>query len=221
MEKKRRKIKFPLEMRGGVKVRELDEFREYFDLERAIEYFSNGRLQTWLENIYAVDIAEELSELTGNEEHFLKKFTEILGVEYKENKISVEQIAYESSLKERLKHFYPEEEAENIVAKAADTQEAFEKLVNSGCKEIYLLPGTFCIKHNMKDLLLIGVDEPKITLEVRDAEQFRKQNIMVQDIVPGNEETKKILDRDELPYVLNSFLDMLQTYVQKLEKEEE
>lgn len=219
MEKKRRNIKFPLEMEGGVKVRELDEFREYFDLERAIEYFSNGRLQLWLENIYAEDIAENLRELTGDEEDFLEKFTAILGVEYKENEINVERIAYESSLKERLKRFYPEEKAEDIASKAADTQEAFERLVNNGCKEIYLLSGSFCIKHDMKDLQLIGVDEPQITLKARDAEQFRKQNIMVQDIVPGNEETKKILDSDELPYVLDSFLDMLQVYVQKLEKE--
>lgn len=220
MEKRRRSIKFPLEMKGGVKVRELDELREYFDLERAIEYFSNGRLQIWLGNIYAEDIAEELSELTGDEEDFLERFTAILGVEYKENEISVEQIAYESSLKERLKRFYPEEKAADIAVKAADTQEAFEKLVDSGCKEIYLLSGSFCIKHDMKDLHLTGVDEPQITLEATDAEQFRKQNIMVQDIIPGNEETKKILDSDELPYVLNSFLDMLQAYVQKLEEEE-
>ena len=62
-----KKIKFPLEMAGGKQVRELDEFQEAFDLEKAVEYFSNGKLQKWLENNYNDDIlvtgAEFFAEL--------------------------------------------------------------------------------------------------------------------------------------------------------------
>ena len=36
-----KKIRFPLEMAEGKMVKELDEFQEYFDLEKALEYFQN------------------------------------------------------------------------------------------------------------------------------------------------------------------------------------
>lgn len=60
MERRRKKIKFPLEMKDGRKVRELDELKEYFDLGKAVEYFCSGKLQTWLDNVHASDIVEEL-----------------------------------------------------------------------------------------------------------------------------------------------------------------
>ena len=34
-----KKIRFPLEMAEGKMVKELDELQEYFDLEKALEYF--------------------------------------------------------------------------------------------------------------------------------------------------------------------------------------
>lgn len=53
-----KKIRFPLEMAEGKMVKELDELQEYFDLEKALEYFQNGKLQKWLENTYNDDILE-------------------------------------------------------------------------------------------------------------------------------------------------------------------
>ena len=62
---KMKKINFPLFMKENKPVNELEELQEYFDLKRAVEYFVNGKLQKWLENNYNDDLAEELSELTG------------------------------------------------------------------------------------------------------------------------------------------------------------
>ena len=72
MDRRRKRIKFPLEMKDGRKVRELDEFIEYFDLGKAVEYFCSGKLQAWFDNIYASDIVEELNKLTGEEDDFVK-----------------------------------------------------------------------------------------------------------------------------------------------------
>ena len=44
MDRRRKRIKFPLEMKDGSKVREQDDFIEYFDLRKAVEYFFNGKL---------------------------------------------------------------------------------------------------------------------------------------------------------------------------------
>ena len=87
-----KKIRFPLEMAEGKMVKELDELQEYFDLEKALEYFQNGKLQKWLENTYNDDILEELEELTGEEEDFIERFTEALGVEQQEIQVNVKEI---------------------------------------------------------------------------------------------------------------------------------
>ena len=55
-----KKIRFPLEMAEGKMVKELDELQEYFDLEKALEYFQNGKLQKWLEAIL-----KKLAEMKG------------------------------------------------------------------------------------------------------------------------------------------------------------
>ena len=121
-----KKIKFPLEMAKGKMVRELDEFQEYFDLQRAVEYFYNGKLQKWLENTYNDDILEELEELTGQETDFVKRFTEILGVDYQEQPIDIKQMMDQAQLKEKLKRILPEDEVEEAVESSADTQEKLE-----------------------------------------------------------------------------------------------
>ena len=38
-----KRIKFPLEMKDGNKVRTIEEFRTYFDSEKAVMYFLNGK----------------------------------------------------------------------------------------------------------------------------------------------------------------------------------
>lgn len=220
MERRRKRIKFPLEMKAGRKVRELDEFIKYFDLRKAVEYFCSGKLQTWLENVYASDIVEELNKLTGEEEDFVKRFTEVLGVECRED-VDVRRTIHDSFLKEKLKRFYPEEESEIMVGKTADTQENFEELIKDGAEEIYLLSGTFTILKKMKNLKLTGLDSPKVVIKAQTAEEFWEQKIIMKDIFPADEETKKIMSREELSAAANELLDVLQMYLQKISQEEE
>lgn len=220
MDRRRKRIKFPLEMRDGRKVRELDEFIEYFDLKKAVEYFCSGKLQAWFDNLYASDIVEELNKLTGEEDDFEKRFTEILGVECVEE-IDIRKIIHNSFLKEKLKRFYPEEESEIMVRRTADTQERFEELIKDGEKEIYLLSGTFTILKKMKGLKLAGLDSPGVVIKAQTSAEFWKQNITMKDIVPADEETKKIMSGDELSAAANELLDVLEMYLQNMSQEEE
>ncbi|GIW48838.1 MAG: hypothetical protein KatS3mg079_314 [Caloramator sp.] len=43
-----KKVKFPLEIKDGVKVRTIEELRENFDLEKSDMYFINSKLAIWL-----------------------------------------------------------------------------------------------------------------------------------------------------------------------------
>ena len=220
MDRRRKRIKFPLEMKDGRKVRELDEFIEYFDLRKAVEYFCSGKLQAWFDNIYASDIVEELNKLTGEEDDFVKRFTEILGVECVEE-IDVREIIHNAFLKEKLKRFYPEEESELMAGRTADTQERFEELLKDGEKEIYLLSGTFTILKRMNGLKLTGLDSPRVVIKAQTAEEFREQNITMKGIEPVDEETKRIMSSDELSAVANELVDVLEMYLQKKSQEEE
>ena len=58
-----KKIRFSLEMENGTEVRELDELKENFSLERVLYYIDNGRLFTWLRDRYHDDVAEQIQEL--------------------------------------------------------------------------------------------------------------------------------------------------------------
>ena len=48
MAKKTKKIKFALEMKDGIQVRNLEDLRDNFDLEKTVGYFLDGKLITWL-----------------------------------------------------------------------------------------------------------------------------------------------------------------------------
>ena len=41
-----KKIKFPLEMKDGVMVRTIEELRENFDVEKLVEHYESGKLES-------------------------------------------------------------------------------------------------------------------------------------------------------------------------------
>lgn len=212
-----KKIKFPLEMKNGKMVREMEEFQEYFDLKKALEYFANGRLQKWLENNYENDISEELEELTGEEDDFLQRFLDILGIEYKEdNDLEVQRVFKESVIKEKLKRFLPEEDIEEKAEKTADSQRGLENLIKRGEHLIYLLSDHFIITKEMENLELVGINFPEIEIEETEAENFYKQRVSVSGEYNMNDEDKKLLHRDVINEVAWDFLEMMQMHVNSI-----
>lgn len=212
-----KKIKFPLEMKNGKMVREMEELQEYFDLKKTLEYFANGRLQKWLENNYENDISEELEDLTGEEDDFLRRFLDILGIEYKEdNDLEVQRVFKESVIKEKLKRFLPEEEIEEKAEKTADSQKGLENLIKRGEHLIYLLSDHFIITKDMENLELVGINFPEIEIEETEAENFYKQRVSVSGEYNMKDEDKKRLHRDAIDEVAWDFLEMLQMHLNSI-----
>ncbi len=213
-----KKIRFPLEMAEGRLVKELDEFQRYFDLEKAVAYFCNGRLQKWLENTYNDDILEELGNLTGQEEDFAERFTDILGVEYTPGeKTDVQKLMKDSVVKERLKLFFTDGEAERIAEMTAETQQDLERLATEGKDHIYLLSGTFQIPKNIKETTFEGIGDPKITFEEADEKKVQDQCLRFLNISPTDEHSKRSMQSKggwedltlELLDVLELFLEQV------------
>lgn len=185
-------------MAQGRLVKELDEFQQYFDLEKAVAYFCNGKLQKWLENTYNDDIVEELGDLTGQERDFVERFTDILGVTYTpEKKTDVQKLMKDSSVKERLKRFFTDEEAGRIADMTAETQQDLERLAAEGESHIYLLSGTFQIPKTIKGTTFEGIDDPKITFEETDEKKIQDQCLRFLDVFPADERSQRSMQSKE------------------------
>ena len=211
-----KKIRFPLEMAEGKMVKELDELQEYFDLEKALEYFQNGKLQKWLENTYNDDILEELEELTGEEEDFIERFTEALGVEQQEIQVDVKEILEKAHLKEKLKRLFPEEKVEEMVNSSADSQEMLEKLIKGGRKKIYLIGGTYRIPENARGIAFTGVGESKAAIEEKDERKFLEQRLQFKDLFPADEESKKMMALDDTKMIFLDFLKLMELQLERI-----
>lgn len=210
-------IRFPLEMANGKMVRELEEFQDNFDFQRAVEYFNIGKLQKWLEALYCDDILEKLETLTLQDDNFFEMFTEALGVKVQEPIDAKEEI-HNAELKEKLQGHVEEDELESRVCITADTQEWLEKRLNDGCKTIYLFGERFTIPKTAQNIQFIGVQKTEtVELEVKDKQTFISQNLEFLGVVPADEETRKLIYADTLNNSVLEFLNVLDNYIGKLE----
>ena len=55
-----KKIKFPLEMRDGVQVRDIEELREYFDIEKALGYLLDGKLVVLCQDLVQIKMRDSV-----------------------------------------------------------------------------------------------------------------------------------------------------------------
>lgn len=187
-----KRIKFPLEMKDGVKVRSLEELQEHFDMEKVLEYYfsSDKKLQRWLENYYYDDLLEEVEKLSGEEENLAELLGSILGVDKEKCVLDVSELKWKTQTRETLKLYGREDLAEHL-EQVADTQERLQKLVENGCKKVYLLKNSYTITKNMQGIEIEGVGEPEIEIEAQDIQDFSRQNVRMKKISYANEECRK------------------------------
>ncbi|MCF2554376.1 hypothetical protein [Faecalicatena contorta] len=216
-------VRFPLIMKDGTKVRELEEFQNHFDLERAVEYFANGKLQKWLESTYNDDILDEISGLTGKEEDFVVRFAEALGVDLDEIEVKTGNKAFdpqksmrESHIKEVLKASVPLEKIEELLPFTVESQEGFETYVKEGKNKIYLLEGQYFIPKWMNNIRIEGIGEVTARVEAENKEDFINQNVKVTQVKPTDERTKEVMTVDAIS---SNVLELLETLKLMIEKE--
>ena len=110
-----RMIRFPLIMKNGAEVRNLEDLRENADIESMIKYYLDGRLYRWLT---AFGYEEEATKIDTLDEETCKKLFEILCLEYNDeqlSKIDIDKIKSES-VEQVKQEEYPElEKAKKII----------------------------------------------------------------------------------------------------------
>jgi hypothetical protein len=171
------KVKVPLKIKD-IKIMTIEDLREHFDYNSILEYYQNGKLETWLKDRGYEDEAQSICNLpppSDDSDELMKKICEILGVEYSESKattVSMNSVAKKNNNYERLKQYTADDEILKNVDKVAFSQEELLELFDNGEKEIYLCGEdvVFSIpvdKRNVK-YIGVGVNKPCVKLLVEN-----------------------------------------------------
>ena len=181
-----KKIKFPLEMSGGIQVRTIEELREHFDLMKILGYYLDGKLLTWLNDRYYETEAAQISELNSQLPDFKARLCTILGVKNNfDNEINMEAVERRSAKIAKLKQFIDDEEIINKVDSVAFDQEELANLLDDDVSPIYLLGERFVIPLSKENVTYIGVGAalPIITINSKIPIDFSSKSIIFKNIV--------------------------------------
>lgn len=165
-----KRIKFALEMKDGAQVRNLEDLKENFDLEKAIGYFLDGKLITWLNERYYYEEAQALKKLSKDDKWLNKKLCQILGVKYQDEKLNLEEIKRRNERIAKLKQYTDDQEIIDNVDLVAFNQKELDNLLDDDKPVIYLCKNKFIIPfHKNKKYINIGKVEIAINYDYYSA----------------------------------------------------
>ena len=196
LKKKKGKIKFALEMKDGAQVRNLDDLREYFDLEKTIGYFIDGKLLTWLNERYYDEEVEALENLSKDDEQLNKKLCQILGVEYEAEELDPEEIEWRNERIAELKQYTDNTEIINNVDLVAFDQEELAELLDNDEPVIYLCQNKFTIPLRAQNKKYIGIGKAEAVIRSKTVVDFAKLNIEFVN-VSFNADYEKLLKEEK------------------------
>lgn len=123
-----KKIRFPLEMKDGIEVRDLEGLKENFSLERILFYLVDGKLELWLRNYYLDDLADAVSGLDMEDAELNRKICDIFEVEYvQEEEADLEKAMERKRKMERLEGY-------------TDEKKYFDVIDNTPCRSAKVSP---------------------------------------------------------------------------------
>lgn len=181
-----RRIKFPLEMKDGEQVRDIEALREHFDMECVMGYFLNGKLAKWLKDWFYDKEAEQVETLKETDEDLQEKLCKILTVNpQKTTKTdNVDTIKKRNERIEQLKQHTSDLDIIKKVDSVAFTQEDLAILLHNGIKEIYLCGNQFIIPLVDMHIKYIGIGKNVIAvIESKEPVDFDALGIKFDNIV--------------------------------------
>lgn len=174
-----KKIKFPLEMKDGYKVRTMEELRTHSDPESIIEYFLNGKLKNWLKDRYYQEEVNAIDELEISNDNLIERIYSILHLkkEINDNVTEVEKIIRQQDIRSKIKQYTDDEEILNNIGCVAILQEEFESILKEKSTRVYLLGDKFMLPDNIKNILIKGVNNPEIIVNSKEVIDFKERQV--------------------------------------------
>ena len=196
----RKKIKLPLEMADGVKVRTLDELKDNWSLEKVVENYLNGRLATWLNDRYYTELAEQVDALDEVQDNtaLQKELCKIFDVDFAdEEDIDVDAVNERNRKLDILRQHTADDTVLKNVDIVAFDQEELGDILDSGENVIYLFNNTFSIPLSVKNKKYIGIGKAECLIHSKDVVDFTKLGIEFENVV-FDEKYRKI-EEEESP----------------------
>ena len=181
-----KKIKFPIEMKDGVMVRTIEELRENFDVEKLVEHYESGKLESWLQDRYYDVELQKISELNREGKNFVPLLCDCFGITVQEEEVSEIDAEFLKRRVEKLNHLKSLTEDKMLLSRVDDiaiTQEDLIDLLDSGKSEIYLCEGDFTIPVSVPNKTYTGIFNSTAVIRAVDNVSFKEQNITFNDMV--------------------------------------
>ena len=181
-----KKIKLPLEMADGVKVRTLDELKDNWSLEKVVENYLNGRLVTWLNDRYYTELAEQVDALDEVQDNtaLQKELCKIFDVDFAdEEDIDVDAVNERNRKLDILRQHTADDTVLKNVDIVAFDQEELGDILDSGENVIYLFNNTFSIPLSVKNKKYIGIGKAECLIHSKDVVDFTKLGIEFENVV--------------------------------------
>lgn len=186
------KVKFPLEMANGIMVRNIEELRENFDINKIISHFLSGSLIRWLEDRYYDEECEKVRQIKQIDANTTAKLCEVFGVKEETAEKSLDDIFFEEKLKNELRLFLDNSNELYQIDRSmiACTQMELDKLINAKTSIIYLFDGIFDIPTNYENVKYIGLKSVIVRIASNRAVPFESKNIRFENISFDNDYKK-------------------------------
>lgn len=210
-----KKIKLPLEMPNGVQVRTLDELKENWDLEKVLNYYLNGKLQTWLTDRYYTELADEVAALSGINDNteLQQKLCSIFGIEIKEKLVDVEAVAERNRRLAILRQYTADDEILKNVDKVAFNQEEMADLLDKENSKIYLFNNKFSIPLAISGKTYIGIGDVVADINSKTYVNFDSLKIDFKNIKFNKEYETLALNAPEINYKLGEEYEAKKDYL--------
>ncbi|MBQ3444716.1 MAG: flagellar motor switch protein FliN [Selenomonadaceae bacterium] len=176
----RRKGMFALRLKDNLEVRTLEELRDNFDLEKAVEYFHSGELLQWLEDRFYDDEADAIRELSGDDSNLAAKLCAALNVECDVN------LEFVRRLREKKAYLVEHTDDQTIIDNAAATaldQSDLGELIQMSYTTIYLCGEQFNVPIRVAGVKYVGIlGAPKIKIRAKSQDDLDAQNISFENV---------------------------------------
>lgn len=201
-----KKVKFPLDMGNEVYVRTLEELKENYNSEKVTEYFLDGRLLTWLNDRYFDDEADQVRELTEQEDktNLAAKLGKIFGVEIQED-VDVENLEVRREKLERLRGITSDDNILNSADLVAFSQEELGDLLDEGAEVIYLCGEKFRIPLSVENVKYIGVNNPTVTISGKGEIDLEKSGIAFENCEFSDDTKARIVSKKNVESVREKY----------------
>lgn len=198
-----RKVKFPLELKDGYLARSnIEEVREYFDLEKVIAQFHNGRLKIWLEDHYLPEMAEQVAGLDADAPNLAAKLCAILGVEgIATENVDSSLIRKREEKRQRLSQYTTNPILCDMAECAAFEQSDLDALIDEGACEIILCNNAFRIPLLAENRTYYGVGKTVAVIESDTPIDFAARGIQFVDM-PFDEKYAALFQKSEKETIL-------------------